>query len=66
MQAQGYLSLTIAQLVEQLLTTRRITRNDQQRLMAALLSKAALSSEEQIQVNRVFDSLKQGYIRVVD
>lgn len=65
MQAQS-LSLTIAQLVEQLLTTRRITRHDQQRLMAALLSKAALSSEEQIQVNRVFDSLKQGYIRVVD
>ena len=65
MQASS-LSLTIGQLVEQLLTTRRITRNDQQRLMAALLSKAALSSEEQIQVNRVFDSLKQGYIRVVD
>ncbi|MEW5856352.1 MAG: hypothetical protein AB1861_03035 [Cyanobacteriota bacterium] len=65
MQAQS-LSLTIAQLVEQLLTTRRITRNDQQRLMGALLSKTALSAEEQIQVNRVFDSLKQGYIRVVD
>ncbi|MFE1747786.1 hypothetical protein [Coleofasciculus sp. H7-2] len=65
MQAQS-LSLTIAQLVEQLFTTRRITRNDQQRLMTALLSKTALSSEEQIQVNRVFDSLKQGYIRVVD
>jgi hypothetical protein len=65
MQAQS-LSLTIAQLVEQLLTTRRITRHDQQRLMAVLLSKTALSSEEQIQVNRVFDSLKQGYIRVVD
>lgn len=59
-------SLTVAQLVEHLLTTRRIARADQQRLMAVLLSKASLSPEEQMLVNRVSDLLRQGWLRVVD
>lgn len=67
MQAQAHLpSLTVAQLVEQLLTTRRITRADQHRLMSMLLSKASLSPEEQTLVNRVFDGLHQGLLHVVD
>lgn len=67
MQAQQHLpSVSIAQLVEHLLITRKITRADQQRLMSALLSKTALNAEEQAQVNRVLDKLKNGWLRVVD
>ncbi|MBD1924972.1 hypothetical protein H6F74_01545 [Trichocoleus sp. FACHB-90] len=67
MQAQEHLtSVSIGQLVEHLLITRTITRADQRRLMSTLLSKTALNAEEQAQVNRVLDKLKNGWLRVVD
>ncbi|MBD1833961.1 hypothetical protein H6F61_15015 [Cyanobacteria bacterium FACHB-472] len=67
MQAQEHLtSVSIGQLVEHLLITRTITRADQRRLMSTLLSKTALNAEEQTQVNRVLDKLKNGWLRVVD
>ncbi|MBD2003729.1 MULTISPECIES: hypothetical protein [Cyanophyceae] len=67
MQAQEHLtSVSIGQLVEHLLITRTITRADQRRLMSTLLSKTALNAEEQAQVNRVLDKLKNGWLRVVE
>ncbi len=67
MQAQEHLtSVSIGQLVEDLLITRTITRADQRRLMSTLLSKTALNAEEQAQVNRVLDKLKNGWLRVVE
>ncbi|MBD1931861.1 MULTISPECIES: hypothetical protein [Cyanophyceae] len=67
MQAQEHLtSVSIGQLVEHLLITRKITRADQRRLMSTLLSKTALNAEEQAQVNRVLDKLKNGWLRVVE
>ncbi|MBD1908197.1 hypothetical protein NDI37_11880 [Funiculus sociatus GB2-A5] len=67
MQAQEHLtSGSIGQLVEHLLITRTITRADQRRLMSTLLSKTALNAEEQAQVNRVLDKLKNGWLRVVE
>ncbi|GEM_PF-640017 len=56
----------IKETVERILASRRITRTDQQLLMAALLSKNSLSLEDQVQVNRIFDRLRIGLIRVVD
>ncbi|MGP1382828.1 MAG: hypothetical protein ACTS2F_04660 [Thainema sp.] len=52
--------------VEQIFNNRRITRSDQQRLMTLLLSKDALSLEDQNQINRVFDALRRGLLRVVE
>ncbi|MBD2461197.1 hypothetical protein H6G89_09085 [Oscillatoria sp. FACHB-1407] len=57
---------SIEQLVEQIFATRRITRVDQERFMSALLSKKALNDAEQVQINRVFDALRSGLIRVVE
>jgi hypothetical protein len=56
----------IESLIIRILNERRITRTDQQCLMSALLSKEALTSEEHNQINRVFDALRRGLIRVVD
>lgn len=56
----------IKETVERILESRRISRSDQQLLMAALLSKNSLSLEDQGQVNRIFDRLQTGLIRVVD
>lgn len=45
--------------------TRRITRADQQCFMMAALS-TAISYEEHTQINRVFDALQRGFLKVVD
>ncbi|MBD1999516.1 hypothetical protein H6G00_23365 [Leptolyngbya sp. FACHB-541] len=56
----------IAQLVEKILSSRKITRVDQRRFMSTALSKVRLSHDDQIQVNRVFDGLRSGLLKVVD
>jgi hypothetical protein len=57
---------TIDEVVERIFATRRITRTDQVRFMSALLSKDSLNKIEQEQINRVFDGLRNGLIKVVD
>lgn len=67
MQAQAYLpQISIIQVLETILSSRRISRSDQKTLMSVLLSKDSLNYQEQDYINRVFDSLHRGVIRVVD
>ncbi|MDX2214941.1 MAG: hypothetical protein SFY66_16760 [Oculatellaceae cyanobacterium bins.114] len=67
MQSQvNFPDTSIEQLIDHIFATRRITRVDQERFMTALLSKKALNDAEQVQINRVFDALRSGLIRVVD
>ena len=56
----------INQIVTRIFSTHRITRSDQKLFMATLLSQDCLSAEEQRQIDRVFDGLRQGLLRVVD
>ncbi|GAB4142588.1 MAG: hypothetical protein Fur0046_19190 [Cyanobacteria bacterium J069] len=54
------------QLIREILAARRITRADQERFMAILLSKTSLGEKEQTQINLLFDALRNGRLRVVD
>ena len=60
------MKIPIQELVDQILVSRQIRRTDQHRFMSALLSKNTLNKEDQQQINRVFDGLQTGQIRVVD
>ncbi|MBD2166606.1 hypothetical protein H6G04_19595 [Calothrix membranacea FACHB-236] len=51
---------------ERILNIRRITRQDQQLLMSALLSKEDLNEQEKSQINKVFQAVQGGLIKVVD
>lgn len=53
---------SLQDVVDRILTSRRITRLDQR----LLLSLANLSREEQTLLNEVFDRLRRGLLRVVD
>ncbi|MBK4729705.1 hypothetical protein JJD41_07460 [Oxynema sp. CENA135] len=57
---------TVEQIVDRICRHRKISRYDQQLLMSALLSKDAISENERSQINRVFDNLQRGCLRVVD
>ncbi len=57
---------SIEQVVERIFRSHRITRADQQLFMNALLTKHALSREDRANIDRVFDGLRRGLLRVVD
>ncbi|MBW4523308.1 MAG: hypothetical protein KME16_27025 [Scytolyngbya sp. HA4215-MV1] len=52
----------VAQFLEGILSSRRITRADQSFLMRL----SSIGSEEQRLFNRVYESLSRGLVRVVD
>ncbi|MEB3251466.1 MAG: hypothetical protein VKO01_04935 [Cyanobacteriota bacterium] len=51
--------------IEELFASRQLTRHDQQKLMA-LFSQRDLSAKDAMLINRVYDALSQGRLRVVD
>lgn len=53
---------SLQNVVDRILSSRRITRVDQR----LLVSLANLSREEQALLNEVFDRLRRGLLRVVD
>lgn len=54
------------EVVERIFSTYKITRTDQQLFMKTLLSQDNLSSYEREQIDRVFEALRRGLLRVVD
>jgi len=57
---------SIEQLIEHMLSARQISRRDQEFFMAAMLSKKNLTEREKSQVNRVYEALRTGRLRVVE
>jgi hypothetical protein len=53
-------------ILERIFANRRITQKDQQIMMSSLLTEDGLSEHHLRQINKVFDALKGGLIKVVD
>ena len=67
MQAQATLpKISLDKIVERIMAFRQISRIDQRLLMSSLLSKDSLSEQDQSSINRVFDALQRGLLKVVD
>lgn len=66
MHSEASLPTGVDDLVEQIVSSRRITKADQMRMMSALLSQNRITETEHQQINRVFEGLRSGLIRVVD
>jgi len=56
----------IEQMVNKITASGKISRSDQQQFMSTLLSKKVISAKEEAMINRVFDLLRAGRLRVVD
>lgn len=56
----------VQHVANRIINLRKITRIDQHLFMSAVLSKKSLSPEEQNLVERVYDGLNRGWIRVVE
>ena len=57
---------SLESLMSNILRCRRITRETQTMLMASLLNKAQLNSQEQAQVDKIFEAITHGRLRVID
>lgn len=53
-------------LMSNILSCRRITRENQRMLMSSLLGKDRLNNNEQAQVAKIFEAITQGRLRVID
>lgn len=56
----------LEQTVHKITSSGRITRVDQQQFMKTLLSRNILDPTEEVLINRVFELLRAGRLRVVD
>jgi hypothetical protein len=56
----------VQQIANRIIYCRKISRIDQHLFMSALLSKKSLSLEEKNLVEKVYDGLSRGWIKVVD
>lgn len=57
---------TIEQVIHQIFVTGRISRIEQQRLMSALLSKELISMEEKTLVDKLFNAIQKGIVKILD
>ncbi|MEL6139578.1 MAG: hypothetical protein AAFR42_19500 [Cyanobacteria bacterium J06628_6] len=53
-------------IIDDIFRQRCISRTTQQQLMQALFDKNELSHQEEAQINRMFDAINRGQIRVTD
>ena len=57
---------SLESLMSNILSRRRISRETQRMLMDSLLGKAKLNNDEQAQVDKIFEAITQGRLRVID
>lgn len=58
--------IVIEQMVNKITASGRISRSDQQLFMTTLLSKKIINAKEEAMINKVFELLRAGRLRVVD
>jgi hypothetical protein len=64
--AQKQLGLSTKRIVDHVLQSKELNRQEHLYLASALLGGEQLSDEERRQVNRIFDQVQSGQIRIVD
>ncbi len=58
--------LSLQSIINDIFSRRCISRTTQQQLMQALFDRNELSEQEATQINRMFDAINRGQIRVTD
>lgn len=56
----------VAQLVEQLIRTKRLTYSQYQALSKMVLADGTVDEQERRQINRLFDAVQAGAIRIME
>ncbi|MBD2461698.1 hypothetical protein H6G89_11610 [Oscillatoria sp. FACHB-1407] len=62
----GRSSLNVATLVDQIIANGAMNREEHLQLTSAILADHKITEEERRQINRVFDYIQNGRLRLVD
>ena len=63
---QGQFPQTLKQIVDRILNSGQLSRLDHLQLVTTMLSDYRVTDEERHQINRVFDDIQTGRIKIVD
>lgn len=64
--SQSKLNLTIPQLIDKILAVGEITRQEHLQLTSAILSDFNLTDDDRRQINRIFDHIQMGRMKIID
>jgi hypothetical protein len=64
--SQGQSSQSIGLIVERILNTAQLSRQEYLHLVTTFLSDYKVTDEERRQINRIFDDLQIGRMKIVD
>jgi len=59
-------NLAVKQMIEQIFSAKQISRYDHLKLISAVLSDYDLTDEDRRQINRIFDYIQTGRLKIVD
>jgi uncharacterized membrane protein YebE (DUF533 family) len=57
---------SVAQFVEKLISSRRISYQQYHQLSAAILADGQIDEEERYQINRLFDAIQAGRVKIIN
>ncbi|MBD1809917.1 hypothetical protein H6F98_31380 [Microcoleus sp. FACHB-SPT15] len=63
---QGQFPQTLKQIVDRILNSGQLSRLDHLQLVTTMLSDYRVTDEERHQINRVFDDIQTGRIKILD
>ncbi len=63
---QGQFTPTLKQIVDRILNSGQLSRLEHLQLVTTILSDYRVTDEERHQINRVFDDIQTGRIKIVD
>jgi hypothetical protein len=63
---QSKSGIVLRQMVDQIISAGRINRHEHLQLTSAILSDYSITDEERRQINRVFDYVQIGRLKLVD
>ena len=65
-QNQSPINLSIHQVIDRILESNQIGRQEHLQLTSAMLGDKSITDEERKQINRIFDQIQTGRIKIIE
>jgi uncharacterized membrane protein YebE (DUF533 family) len=59
-------TLNVTQFVDELILSRQISGQEYNQLAAAILADGKIDEEERYQINRLFDAIQSGQVKIIN
>jgi uncharacterized membrane protein YebE (DUF533 family) len=63
---ESHTTLNVTEFVDKVIVSRQITYRQYHQLSAAILADGKVDEEERRQINRLFDAIQRGYVKIID